>query len=35
LIISGSGLIIMVGVILELVRQIDAQLVMHDYEKLY
>lgn len=35
LIISGAGLIIMVGVILELVRQIDAQLVMHDYEKLY
>ena len=35
LIISGSGLIIMVGVILELIRQIDAQLVMHDYEKLY
>lgn len=35
LIISGAGLIIMVGVILELIRQIDAQLVMHDYEKLY
>lgn len=35
LIVSGSGLIIMVGVILELIRQIDAQLVMHDYEKLY
>lgn len=35
LIISGSGLIIMVGVILDLIRQIDAQLVMHDYEKLY
>lgn len=35
LIISGSGLIIMVGVILEIIRQIDAQLVMHDYEKLY
>ncbi len=35
LIISGAGLIIMVGVILDLVRQIDAQLVMHDYDKLY
>lgn len=35
LIISGSGLIIMVGVILDLIRQIDAQLVMHDYDKLY
>ena len=35
LIISGSGLIIMVGVILDLIRQIDSQLVMHDYEKLY
>jgi len=35
LIVSGSGLIIMVGVVLELIRQIDAQLIMHDYEKLY
>lgn len=35
LIISGAGLIIMVGVILELIRQIDAQLVMHDYDRLY
>lgn len=35
LIISGAGLIIMVGVILDLVRQIDAQLIMHDYDKLY
>ena len=35
LIISGSGLIIVVGVVLELIRQIDAQLVMHDYDKLY
>lgn len=34
-IISGAGLIIMVGVVLELIRQIDAQLVMHDYDKLY
>lgn len=35
LIVSGSGLIIMVGVVLELIRQVDAQLIMHDYDKLY
>jgi preprotein translocase subunit SecY len=35
LIISGSGLVIVVGVVLEVIRQIDAQLVMHDYDKLY
>lgn len=35
LIITGSGLIIVVGVVLELIRQIDAQLIMHDYDKLY
>ncbi len=35
LIISGSGLIIVVGVVLEVLRQIDAQLIMHDYDKLY
>ena len=34
LIISGSGLIIIVGVVLELVRQVNAQLLVHDYEKL-
>lgn len=34
LIISGSGLIIVVGVIMELIRQINAQLLVHDYEKL-
>ncbi len=34
LIVSGSGLIIIVGVILELVRQINAQLLVHDYDKL-
>lgn len=34
LIISGSGLIIIVGVVLELIRQINAQLLSHDYEKL-
>lgn len=33
--ISGAGLIIIVGVVLELLRQINAQLVMHDYNKLY
>lgn len=33
LLISGAGLIIVVGVILELIRQINAQLIMHDYEK--
>ncbi|PIQ78240.1 preprotein translocase subunit SecY [Candidatus Peregrinibacteria bacterium CG11_big_fil_rev_8_21_14_0_20_46_8] len=32
--ISGAGLIIIVGVILEIVRQVNAQLIMHDYEKL-
>lgn len=34
-IISGAGLIIIVGVVLELLRQVNAQLVMHDYNKLY
>jgi preprotein translocase subunit SecY len=33
--ISGAGLIIIAGVVLELIRQINAQLVMHDYNKLY
>lgn len=32
--ISGAGMIIIVGVVLELVRQINAQMVMHDYDKL-
>ncbi len=35
LLISGAGIIIIVGVILELIRQINAQLVMHDYSKFY
>ncbi len=35
LLISGAGLIIIVGVVMEIVRQINAQLVMQDYEKLY
>ncbi len=34
LIISGSGLIILVGVVMELIRQVNAQLLAHDYEKL-
>lgn len=34
LIISGSGLIIIVGVVMELIRQINAQLLAHDYDKL-
>lgn len=33
--ISGAGIIIIVGVVLELIRQINAQLVMHDYKKFY
>lgn len=33
LLISGAGIIIIVGVVLELIRQINAQLVMHDYNK--
>lgn len=33
--ISGAGLIIIAGVVLELIRNINAQLVMHDYNKLY
>jgi preprotein translocase subunit SecY len=35
LLLSGSGLIIVVGVVIELFRQINAQLVMHDYDKMY
>jgi preprotein translocase subunit SecY len=34
-IISGAGMIIVVSVVLEVIRQINAQLVMHDYNKLY
>ncbi len=34
LIISGSGLIIVVGVVMELIRQINAQMLAHDYDKL-
>lgn len=35
LLLSGSGLIIIVGVVLDLMRQINAQMQMHDYDKLY
>jgi preprotein translocase subunit SecY len=35
LLISGAGIIIIVGVVLDLIRQINAQLVMHDYNKFY
>lgn len=34
-IIGGAGMIIVVSVVLEVIRQINAQLVMHDYNKLY
>jgi len=34
-IISGAGLIIIVSVVLEVIRQINSQLVMNDYNKLY
>ena len=34
LIISGSGLIILVGVVMELIRQVNAKMLAHDYEKL-
>ncbi|PCI25705.1 preprotein translocase subunit SecY [Candidatus Peregrinibacteria bacterium] len=34
MILSGSGLIIVVGVVLELIRQINAHLVAHDYDKI-
>ena len=35
LLISGAGMIIVVGVVLDLIRQVNAQLVMHHYEKFY
>jgi preprotein translocase subunit SecY len=34
LLISGSGMIIVVGVVMELMRQINAQMLAHDYNKL-
>lgn len=35
LLISGAGILIIVGVILDLLRQINAELIIHDYDKLY
>lgn len=35
IIISGAGLIIVVGVVLDLIRQTNAQLVSHHYERFY
>jgi preprotein translocase subunit SecY len=35
LLISGAGMIIIVGVVLELIRQVNAQLQMHDYQRFY
>jgi len=35
LLISGAGMIIIVGVVLELMRQVNADLVLHDYSKFY
>lgn len=35
MILSGASIIILVGVVLELIRQVNAQLVMHDYQKFY
>lgn len=33
--ISGSGLIIVVGVILDIIRRIDADMKSYDYKKFY
>ncbi len=33
--LSGAGMIIIVGVVLDLIRQVNAQLIMHDYKKFY
>lgn len=35
LLLSGAGMIIVVGTVLEIIRQINAQLIMHDYQKFY
>ncbi|MEK7544926.1 MAG: preprotein translocase subunit SecY [Patescibacteria group bacterium] len=35
LLLGGAGMIIVVGVVLEIIRQINAQLIMHDYQKFY
>jgi preprotein translocase subunit SecY len=34
LVLTGSGIVIVVGVVLDLIRKINAELVMHDYNKL-
>lgn len=34
LLVSGAGMIIVVSVILDIIRRINAQLVMHDYDKI-
>jgi preprotein translocase subunit SecY len=34
MLLSGSGLIILVGVVMELIRQVNASMLAHDYEKL-
>lgn len=34
LLVSGSGLIIIVGTVMELIRQVNAQMLAHDYDKL-
>jgi len=34
LLISGAGILIIVGVIMDLIRQVNAQLIIHDYDKL-
>ncbi len=35
MLISGAGLIIIVGVVLELLRQINTYLQQYDYEKMF
>lgn len=35
LLVSGAGMIIISGVVLDLIRKINAQLIMHDYNKFY
>jgi preprotein translocase subunit SecY len=34
MLVSGSALIIVVGVVMELIRQVNAQMLAHDYDKL-
>lgn len=35
MLISGAGMIIIAGTVLEIIRKINAQLIMHDYNKFY